>query len=275
MARWEDLEPVPAGHLGIAVIGEGPESAMVPELQAAALEAMKRPACFTTVTTKVEELAEGLQKLQSLGYKGVNVGTPFKPAAARLAQHFYVVKHSLGTANALMLEGGIFAQNTEVTAFTKTLEGVEPGSALVLGSGHAARSVCMALLDLGWKVKVWSRSALKARPMMTLLQRYGTIELASTADPASCNLVVNATPLGLRPGELPPINMNHARRGTIVYDLVVRRVSTELIRAANLRGLKTVDGREMLIEQAAHALEWWAGAEVPRGAMRVVAWKRD
>ncbi len=275
MTGWGALTPVPEGHLGIAIIGEGPESAMVPDLQAAALEAMGRPACFRYVETKVEELSEGLRTLATLGFKGVNVGTPFKPAAARLAQHFYIVKHSLGTANALNLEGGIWAQNTEVTAFTKTLEGVEPGSALVLGSGHAARSVSMALLDSGWKVKIWSRSALKARPMMTLLQRYGAIELASTADPASCTLIVNATPMGLRPGELPPINLNHARRGTTVVDLVVRRVSTELIRAANLRGLATVDGRELVIEQAAQALEWWTGAPVPREAMRAAAWRRE
>jgi shikimate 5-dehydrogenase len=133
----------------------------------------------------------------------------------------------------------------------------------------------MALIDTGWKVRVWSRSALKARPMMTLLQRYGPIELAPTADPVGCSLIVNATLLGLRAGELPPINMNHAQRGSTVVDLVVRRVSTELIRAANLRGLKTVDGREIVVEQAAQALEWWTGAEIPREAMRAAAWKRD
>lgn len=274
IADWDGVARVPEGHLGIAVIGEGLETSMVPELQAAALAEMNRPCLFQPIDAKVEDLAAGLQKLIEAGYRGVNVGSPFKPAAARLAQHFYVVKHSLGTANALMLTGGIFAMNTEVTAFKNLLEGLEPATAMVLGSGHAARSVAMALLDSGWKVRMWSQSALKARPIMTLLQRYGTIELASTADPAGCALIVNATLLGLRPGELPPLNLNHAQRGAIVYDLVVRRVNTELIRAANLRGLKTVDGRELVIEQAAQALEWWLGEPVPRTAMRDAAWKR-
>lgn len=275
MARINDLQKVPEGHLGIAVLGEGADAALIAELQSAALEAMSVPSVVVRVETEADELAVGMKRLAELGYRGVNVGHPFKPAAARLAAHFYVVKHSLGTANALMLDSGVFAQNTEVTSFMKTLEGLTPSAALVLGAGHSARSVVMALLDSGWKVRIWSRSALKARPLITLLQRHGPIELLPSPDPVGAGLIVNATPLGMRPGEMPPLNWSHVQRGAVIYDLVVRRVSTELLRAATLRGLKTVDGRELMIEQAAQALEWWTGKPVPRGPMRVQAWKRD
>src|SRR5688572_11816410 len=129
MARIDELEQVPHGHLGIAVIGDGAEVALVAELQKVGLQAMSLPA----VVSKVEDLKADLQKLLDMGYRGVNVGNPYKAGAARLAAHFYIVKHSLGAANALMLDGGVFAQNTEVTAFTKTLQDVPPGTALVLG----------------------------------------------------------------------------------------------------------------------------------------------
>ena len=273
--RVDELGTVPHGHLGIAVIGDGAEAALVAELQKVALEAMSLPAVVHKVDTKVETLQDDLHKLIHLGYRGVNVGNPYKASAARLAEHFYVVKHSLGAANALMLDSGVYAQNTEVTSFVKTLENVPAGTALVLGAGHSARTVAMGLLQMGWKVRVWSRSALKARPLLTLLQRHGTIELVPSPDPVGCNLIVNATPLGLRIGELPPLNWNHVPRGAIIYDLVVRRVNTELIRAANLRGLKTVDGREMVVEQAAQALEWWTGREAPRSIMREQARKKN
>ena len=275
MARIDELGQVPHGHLGIAVIGDGAEAALVAELQQVALQAMSLPAVVSKIDTKVETLQEDLQKLIDRGYRGVNVGNPYKASAARMAAHFYVVKHSLGAANALMLDGGVYAQNTEVTSFMKTLDGVPPGTALVLGAGHSARTVAMGLLQSGWKVRVWSRSALKARPLLILLQRHGSIELVPSPDPVGCNLVVNATPLGLRIGELPPLNWNHVPRGAIIYDLVVRRVNTELIRAANLRGLKTVDGREMVVEQAAQALEWWTGREAPRQVMRDEARKKS
>lgn len=274
MATWEELAPIPAGTLGIAVLGEGPDAAMLPDLESAALSEMGVNFEIVKVETDVDSLKNGLERLMALGFRGVNVGNPFKPSAARLAAHFYVVRHSLGTANALMLDGAVYAMNTEVTAFTKTLEGIPTGTALVMGAGQTGRAVSMALLEAGWKVKIWSRSATKARPTMTLLQRYGKIELLPGPDPVGCGLVVNATPLGLRPGELPPLNWNSVQRHTVVYDLVVRRINTELIRAATNRGLKTVDGRELLIEQAAQALEWWTGKPVPRGPMRVAAWQR-
>lgn len=275
MRRIDELHQITEGHLGIAVLGEGQDAALIAELQAAALKEMNTPATVERVQTTAEDFSTTISELQKLGYRGVNIGSPFKPVAARLAAHFYVVKHSLGTANALLLEGGVFAQNTEVTSFMKVLEGQSTSTALVLGAGHSARSVVMALLESGWKVKIWSRSALKARPLILLLQRYGSIELVPSPDPVGAGLIVNATPLGLRPGEIPPLNWNHVQRGAVILDLVVRRVNTELIRAANLRGLKTVDGRELLIEQAAQALEWWTGKPVPREPMRTQAWKRD
>lgn len=274
MTTWEELEPVPKDTLGVAVLGEGTDAALMPELDAAALKAMAIEATIVRVATEVDEIKDGLARLRSLGYRGVHVGNPFKPVAARLAEHFYVVRHSLGTANALMLEGGIFAMNTEVTAFTKTIEQIPKGTALVMGAGQSGRAVSMALLEAGWRVKIWSRSATKARPTMTLLQRYGKIELLPGPDPVGCGLVVNATPLGMRPGELPPLNWSQVNRQTVVCDLVVRRVSSELIRAAGNRGLKTVDGRELLIEQAAQALEWWTGRPAPREPMRAVAYSR-
>jgi shikimate dehydrogenase len=275
MARIEELEPVPEGYLGIAVIGEGAEAALISELQESALSLMGIPALVRKLEAKAEDLPTGIQRLIELGYRGVNVGNPLKAAAARLAAHFYVVKHSLGAANALMLDGGVFAQNTEVTSFVRTLEGVSPGTALVLGAGHSARTVAMGLLECGWKVRVWSRSAMKARPMLSLLQRHGSIEMVPSPDPVGCNLIVNATPLGLRIGELPPLNWNHVPRGAIIYDLVVRRVNTELIRGASMRGLRTIDGKELVVEQAAQALEWWTGKKAPREEMLARARKRD
>jgi shikimate dehydrogenase len=275
LPRIDELTPVPEGFLGIAVIGHGTDAELIAELQNAALESMKLTGHIRRLEIAAQELGAGIEKLTALGFKGVNVGDPLKPNAARLAPHFYAVKHSLGSANALMLNGGVYAQNTEFPACMKTLEGIEPGTALVMGAGHSARAMGMALLESGWKVRVWSRSAMKARPLITLLQRYGKIELISSPDPVGVGLIVNATPLGMRIGEMPPINWNHVQKSAVVVDLIVRRVNTELIRGATLRGLRTIDGRELLIEQAAQALEWWTSKPVPRGAMRVQAWKRD
>ena len=94
--------------------------------------------------------------------------------------------------------------------------------------------------------------------------RWGEVHVEPNADPAGCHLIVNATPMGKKAGEQPPVVWEHSARGTVALDLVYRRVATEFIREARRRGFKGIDGRELLAEQTAECMEWLIGREVPR-----------
>ena len=188
--------------------------------------------------------------------------------AARVAERFFVSEHAVGVANTLKFEGGVFAQNTEVAGVMEVVRDLVPATALVLGTGHAARSVVTALLQVGWKVHLWNRNALRSRPLKMMMLRYGEVKLASTPNPAGCRLVVNATPLGAKAGEHPPVEWKNASRGTVVLDLVYRSVATEFLREASLRGFKTIDGRVLLAEQAGLSLEWLLDKPVAREPLR-------
>src|SRR3546814_12683538 len=50
----------------------------------------------------------------------------------------------------------------------------------------------------------------------------------------------------------------------IVYDIVYAPLETALLTEANGRGLRTLDGLNMLIGQAAKAFQLFFGAEAPR-----------
>jgi len=78
------------------------------------------------------------------------------------------------------------------------------------------------------------------------------------------DLIVNASPLGMA-GQ-PPLafDLSHAPPGSIVYDIVTHPVETPLLQAARAAGLRTVDGLEMLIGQAAAAFEKFFGRPPPR-----------
>lgn len=255
----------------LAVVGRGAEHDLVPTLLAAGVRGSDQKMQVLAFTVEQEEFAECVAHLSGAGFRGIFVGNPHKPMAAKLASRFFVVKHALGVANALMLGPEIYAQNTEVPAFVQCISGVEPGTALVMGSGRAARSVVMGLFELGWQVKLWNRNALRSRPFLTLFARYGNIEMSPQADPSGCKLVVNATPLGAKAGEMPPVQWTRARPHTVAVDLVFRKVATEFLREAANRGFRTVDGRELLVEQAALCLEWWTGKAASRAAMREAA----
>ena len=265
---WRELQPEERQRLRLAYVGRDHESSPVVQLLTAGLKEMGKEAQVVGFDVVNEELEECLLHLKSAGFKGVSIGNPHKPMAAKLAHKFFTVKHSMGVANALVLGDPIYAQNTEVGAFGRVLADIKPGTALVLGAGQGARSVLMGLFDAGWTIRLWNRNAMRARPMITLFERYGKIELVTEADPSGSQLVINATPMGAKAGEQPPVLWTRARPHTIALDLVFRYVATEFLRSASTRGFMTIDGRELLIEQLALALEWWTAKAVPRGAMR-------
>jgi shikimate dehydrogenase len=81
-----------------------------------------------------------------------------------------------------------------------------------------------------------------------------------------CDLVVNATSVGLRDDAMP-IEPSTLRSDAAVLDLVYRRGETAWVRAARARGLRARDGLVMLIEQGAAAFEQWFGFPPDRDAM--------
>lgn len=248
-------------------MGEGLELEMHTDAFRGALREMKVESQVTPVECTPEEFHDCIDKLTECGFKGASICNPFKAEAAKLSKQFYMVKHGLGVANALRLGKEIYAQNTEVPAFTSKIKDLKPGLALVMGSGRAARSAVMSLFDCGWRIKVWNRNLIRSRPFAVAFETYGKVELASSADPVGCSLIINATPIGAKAGEQPPVKWTSAGPRSTAIDFVFRGVATEFLRSAAQRGFKTVDGRELLVEQAAQALEWWIYQDVPREPM--------
>ena len=257
----------PGERTRYAVIGEPPDFELQAAAFAAAFRALEVDADVIPLECARDEFVDCVEHLNAIGFRGVSVGNPHKPVAAKLATQFFIVKHSLGVANALSLGPSIFAQNTEVPGFQNLIADVQPGTALVCGSGRAARSAIMGLFDAGWQVKLWNRNLLRSKPLVTLFLRYGNITPVTQADPTGCSMIVNATPIGRKAGEQPPIIWRYARPKTTLVDYVYRSVPTEFLRTGSRMGFKTVDGRELLVEQAAFAVEWWLQKPCPRDPM--------
>ena len=102
---------------------------------------------------------------------------------------------------------------------------------------------------------------------MTLFERFGKVETIPVADPNGCSMIVNATVLGKRAGESPPVAWNRARPKSIAVDFVYRNVQTEFLRSAARLGFRTIDGRELVVAQATFAMQWWLGQQPLQSAM--------
>ena len=141
----------------------------------------------------------------------------------------------------------------------------------MIGAGGAARAVVAALADAeADQVVVVNRSAERGATAAALAGAVGRVGVAG--DAARCDLVVNATPLGMARGrgggpEEWPLDPTLLGPGQLVVDLVYQPPLTPWLEAARARGASVTNGVGMLVHQAALQLTLWTGLEAPVDAM--------
>ena len=84
---------------------------------------------------------------------------------------------------------------------------------------------------------------------------------------ARSHLIVNSTPVGMN-NEDSVIGHEHIMKDSIVYDIVYKPMTTNLLENARYAEAQIVYGYEMLVEQGAKAFEIWTGITAPREAMK-------
>jgi shikimate dehydrogenase len=209
-----------------------------------------------------ERFDEAVRALPGSGYRGANVTIPHKVAAHDLADELSESARAIGAVNTLTFVdgGGIAGDNTDAGGLLDAIGEPVSGTALVLGAGGAARAAAWALAQAGAEVTVWSRTSERAAELAA------DLGVGHSKRPGPSELLVNATSVGLRAGDtLEGLPLVDAR---VVVDLVYGAEVTPVVRWADERGARVVDGLEVLVRQGARSLALWIGAEPPVEVMR-------
>jgi shikimate dehydrogenase len=222
-----------------------------------------------------ELFGEIVRGLGPAGFGGANVTIPHKEAALALADEATPRARAIGAANTLTFaRGTVQADNTDAPGFIASLPEPPAGrTALVLGAGGSARAVVWALCDAGATVRILNRTHERAQ---AIAAEVGGEAVTATLD---ADLLVNCTSVGLgcsSSGEVPdfkklPIAPDDVGKFSCVVDLVYRPGGTDLQRVARERGIPTVDGLEMLVQQGALSYEAWTGSAPDLAVMRQAA----
>ena len=131
---------------------------------------------------------------------------------------------------------------------------------LVIGSGGVGSAIAAALAKAG--VAEIALFDSDAAAMNRLAERLGAyypeqkVTLGSN-DPAGFDIVVNATPLGMKAGDPLPIDVTHLSPATLVGEVVMKDEITPLLAAARQRGCEYRLGTDMLFEQIPACLEFF------------------
>ena len=253
------------------VIGDPVAHSLSPLLHQAMIDQTAAAYRYHVRPVRPEELPAFVRWAKDGGCAGFNVTMPHKEAILPLLDEVDATAASCGAVNTVCIrEGRAIGHNTDGTGFLDRLAGQgcypQGRTVLLLGAGGAAKAVGHALATAGaGRIIVCARRLERAAALAAQLPGCGEgIVLAQDAiqqAAAACDLLVNATPLGMAGSPafarldflqaMPP----HA----VVYDLVYHPRRTALLEAAARQGLRTVGGIDLLIRQAVRAFTFFTG----------------
>lgn len=225
--------------------------------------------------------------LEARDFLSINITTPYKPHAFAAATARAASAKLARGANVLVKKGdALIAYNTDGQGCVAYLEraGVKLAGAkvVVCGTGPTALSIvhAMALVGVG-EIVLLGRDRQRSRSILEeYVQDFGALAYATVDLPAAgeghlsfreaydvvsfkfgsyetskqaiaaADVVVNATPLGMREGDPAPFEAALFREGQVAFDVVYGHGETAFIAGARQAGCRTLDGSGMLVGQA-------------------------
>ena len=222
--------------------------------------------------------AKSVQDLLTLALElplaGCAVTMPFKTEVLPHLANMDPLTSRIGACNTLRMgaDGKLYGFNTDVAGIIRPLERrlrLKGARIAVLGAGGAARAAVFGLVEQGAEVLVVNRTHEHA------------VSLARQAKAKSLkhellakqrfDVIINATPCGqVGSKQALPIAENELN-ANLVFDMVYNPLETPLLKLAKARGLHTITGLEMFVQQGARQFEIWTGKPAPESEMmRVV-----
>lgn len=185
---------------------------------------------------------------------GLNVTSPFKREVIPFLDDLSPEAEALQAVNVIKIfrqDGAVrlTGHNTDWEGFGMTLDGIRADKALVLGTGGASSAVAYALSRRGIEYIRVSRNPLS--------DDIG-YEEASSLIP-SCPMIINATPVGMHPftDNAPAIDYSLLSSRHICYDLIYNPEETLFMKKSAEMGARTINGFQMLVNQALLSWQIW------------------
>jgi shikimate dehydrogenase len=267
----------------VGIIGSPLEHTLSPTIQNAAFDYLGLNWCYIPLSVEQGRLVQAVEGIKALRFTGVNITMPFKTEIIPMLDEVAMFAESVGAVNTILIDKGkLIGYNTDGRGFYTALVRdlgyeVKGRKVLVLGAGGASRSVTVSLALAGCEsIVIVNRSTERSIQLSEIIAKSAPdIEVSwlSSEDNydivvAESDVIINATPLTTFNGDLRvPVSL--LNKNQLVCDLNYSLYQPPLLQEAEARGAQVMDGKGMLLYQAAAAFEIWTGLEAPVEVMRV------
>ncbi|WP_048648486.1 shikimate dehydrogenase family protein [Nitratireductor soli] len=201
---------------------------------------------------------------------GIGVTVPHKISAARLCDELTPAAAAVGAVNSIQRrdDGSMYGALFDGLGFVRGLAGnrdrLDGASVLLVGAGGAGRAIAHTLAGEGISrlaVIDVDEEALDFTVGMVNRVTGSPVAQRGRGDLAGIDILINATPIGLKSAEAFPVDLGGVGAGMLVADIAALARDTELLKLARQRGAATSDGRDMLEAQIALIAGFAAGRE--------------
>lgn len=212
--------------------------------------------------------------------RGALVTMPHKISTMALVDEVTPTAKIAGACNAILKrpDGSLLGDQFDGAGFVRGVQrkgcALEGARVLVSGSGGVGSAIAASLAGAGVaRMMLFDASAAAADALAGRLRaHYPKLEVQTgSKDPAGCDLVVNATPLGMREGDPLPFDIERIAPSTFVGEVVMKSEYTPLLRAARDKGCRVQLGTDMLFEMIPAYLEFFGFGSATAEELREVA----
>jgi len=216
---------------------------------------------------KVDDYAAFLRPLFTMtNLRGALVTMPHKVSTVAMLDEVTPTARIAGACNAILkrpdgsLLGDMFDGAGFVRGVARKGKAVAGARALVVGAGGVGSAIAASLAAAGIAgIGLFDAHGTAADALGNRLkEHYPKLAVRTGSnDPEGYDVVVNATPLGMKPGDPLPVDVAKIAPNTFVGEVVMKEEYTPFLRAAMEKGCPIQVGTDMLFEQIPAYLEFF------------------
>jgi shikimate dehydrogenase len=250
-------------------------------MQQAAFDACGLPARYVKIAITPDELPGAVETMRNLPFAGWNCTIPHKNPLFDLVDWCDESSRTIRGVNTVINSGGkLSGHSTDGRGWSRAIQEdfeveVRGLRILLLGAGGAGQAIAHQAVGEGCrKLVISNRTTQTATDLAQQLNRPDIVQIlpwdpaAFAAILADIDLIVNASSVGLKPGDAPVLSADQLTPAHKVYDTIYNPSPTGLITEARLAGARSANGLSMLLHQGALSFEIWTGRLPPLEIMR-------
>lgn len=270
----------------LGIIGYPLTHSISAAIQKAGYDSLGLEGTYDVMETTPEDLISRIKYLKTNGYNGFNVTIPLKVPMSLFLDDIDDYANIAGCVNTvkIMEDKSFYGYNTDIYGFKAAIPNdvdLNGKIASILGTGGASRAAVVGLVEKGIKqIDYYTRNIINSRQTLEYMRakfpeiNFNVYQIQNIRSLEESAIIVNATPIGMKgymadamPLEEKDLDKLHPE--TLIYDIVYNPIKTVFLKEAKLRGLRTIEGLDMLIYQAQRAIEIWTGKTPDFNVMKI------